>query len=501
MTVFNKFARRTLAVLLMLMLLPLSHVSATYAFPYPEGNWNQEQLIYFDYLSTGQYIDHIQNKNIQAAWRDRNIDNFYTFWDLDSDGVMELILWHGYTGADGEIQIFTIGNGTTRYAGSAPCDGTGTHLFCASHDDDFFLASYDGNSIYANSYRLIHGKLTLISEDAPIPHRWEAVDWIGSLPLIISDDQTNSAPSDSTPSGDSFAELLDSEAYAFYIGNSDLFDEWMYGNCYVKYWTEDIENDGECELLIWVGSRGEYGYVMVFANHSHWPEYYGSVPCSGTQVSISGSDTIPGFLIVSNDGYREFLKKCEFLDGKITFTEDYIPQDSDWHALEEGLRPSDSHDESAPDVTCKEQYEQFVAQGRFIDHMENRTLQKACRQQFSVGRGFMSNWYCFHDMDSDGTDELIIWWGDGTADGELMVFTYSDNKIQYLGSHACDGAGIYALFSFSEPGLVISGQAGYFERLTYLAISNNQLHVTKNFKTDLNYWFDLSALHNVHSIR
>lgn len=147
----------------------------------PQGGGIRD--IYDAFLKTDKYVDFIVNPNIQAECRTRYVDNYYTFRDLDSDGVEELILWLGYTGADGETMVFTVKDGTVSYCGSGACDGTGTALFCADHDDDFFLGSYDGFGVYADGYRLISGRMTLISTDAEIPMRWYAVDWIGSLPL------------------------------------------------------------------------------------------------------------------------------------------------------------------------------------------------------------------------------------------------------------------------------------------------------------------------------
>lgn len=128
-------------------------------------------------------MDHIASPNIQAECRVRYVDNYYTFRDLDFDGVEELILWLGYTGADGEMMIFTVANGEVVYTGSGACDGTGTALFCSDHDSDFFLGSYDGFGVYADGYRMVSGKMTRITTDAEIPMRWYAIEWIGSLPL------------------------------------------------------------------------------------------------------------------------------------------------------------------------------------------------------------------------------------------------------------------------------------------------------------------------------
>lgn len=339
-TTFKRFVRYTTAGLL-IMLLSVSHISASEPFPYPEGNWNEEQLFYFDFLSTGQYIDYIQNDAIREISREQFIDNFYTFRDLDSNGVLDLILWHGYTGADGEMQTFTIDKGEILYTGSAPCDGTGTHLFCADHDNDFFLASYDGDSVYVNGYRMISNRMTCIAEDAMIPNRWYLVEWVGSLPLIPANDSTVSVSSsefqESVFLDGPFAEFMEYETFAFFVEDPILFDNWiqMDESCSVRYWLDDIENNDTYELLVWMGVDGGPGEVMVFTVYHDWTEYIGSVPCSGSDIGISGSNTVPGFLIVSNDGGMEQITMCECYDGMLEITAYYVPEGSGWYGLDE----------------------------------------------------------------------------------------------------------------------------------------------------------------------
>ena len=148
--------------------------------------WDAMKQVYYDFLHNNRFIHYLQNPFIKEAWQEYPIDNYYIFRDLDSDGYPELIIWHGYTGADGEVQIFTIGTGdSVSYSGSAACDGTGTHLFCADHDDDFFLESYDGFAPYGNGYRLVNGKLVLTAEGSVAPQRWYCVDPDGYLPLDV----------------------------------------------------------------------------------------------------------------------------------------------------------------------------------------------------------------------------------------------------------------------------------------------------------------------------
>lgn len=294
---------------------------------------NDIHKLYVDFLRENCFVDYIVNDIIRDVCRSQHIDNYYIFRDLDYNGVDDLILWLGYTGADGEILTFTVDNGAVRYTGSAACDGTGTAVFCSDHDADFFLASYDGYETYAEDYRFVYGMLMRISTDAVIPHRWYALEQDGSLPIESEPDDP--APDTAADTDEIYTAFLEHKSYIMHVTNPLIFDSWMAGETRDQGWIEDINNDGTDELIIWIGCGDQNGEVLVFSAAENELVYLGSVQCyNGTGISISGSDTVSGFLIVSNDGMLESLTKCEILDGFLTAEENYMITESGWYALE-----------------------------------------------------------------------------------------------------------------------------------------------------------------------
>ena len=295
------------------------------------GDSAGDRSAYLDFLRTDRYVDHIDNPFIREACREQYIDNYYTFRDLNSDGVEDLILWLGYTGADGEIMTFTLNNGTVRYTGSAPCDGTGTHLFCADHDDDFFLAAFDGGEVYASSCRMVRGELKVLSIDAEIPQRWYCVEWIGSLPLEAV--QEGPAPAGGGKEKAVLEDMVSHQAYVFFLENGGLFDAWMEGFVTTRYWYEDMDNNGTPELIVLMEADGQQGEILIFCADRKELTYLGSIACGGS-VRVSGHATVPGILIVGNDGYLEQITLCELRGGALELTEYYMITDTGWYALE-----------------------------------------------------------------------------------------------------------------------------------------------------------------------
>ena len=308
---------------------PVGHVVITEVI-YPEGTWTADQKAYFDYLATQRYVDNISNPFIQEVCRERYVDNYYTFRDLDFDGTEELILWLGYTGADGEMMIFTLGKGDVQYLGSAPCDGTGTVLACADHDDDFFLVSYDGSEEYGSCCELANNELKIISTfTGPIPHRWDYVEWIGSMPL-----QTRivEQPVYAEKTNAGYAEFLEAEAYIFFVENPVLFDEWMSGLTTANHWLHDIDRDGIQELIVRLGNPEGSNELLVFTLNDQNPVLIGSIPCS-SYVGISVNERESGFLMVSNDGMLESITRCTLEGGSLEVEEHYMIMESGWFSL------------------------------------------------------------------------------------------------------------------------------------------------------------------------
>lgn len=142
-----------------------------------------EKEVYFDFLRENLYIDFIVNEKIREACQESCGHQYYTFHDLDHNGVEDLILWLGCSGADGEVMTFTIRDGVLCYTGSASCDGLGTAISGSDHDTGIILSQYDGYRQYSEAFRLKNGVLTLIGIDVEIPSSWYLLDWVGSLPL------------------------------------------------------------------------------------------------------------------------------------------------------------------------------------------------------------------------------------------------------------------------------------------------------------------------------
>lgn len=297
---------------------------------YPEGNWTDEQKTYFSYLATTQYVDHISNPWIQEACRDQYISNNYTFRDLDFDGTDELILYLGYTGADGEIMVFTLENGEVCYIGSAPCDGTGTDLFCADHDDEFFLVSFDGGQIYGSICKLSRGQLQIISDfEEDIPFRWDLVDWVGDLPLETREVEE---PIYAATPIYGYEAFLQAEGYVFSLENGSIFDDWFSDITTADHWVYDIDHDGIQELMVRLGSPNGANELMVFTLSGSDPICIGSLPCSNRiHISINGSQQ--GFLMVSNDGMLESIIRCTAENGSLLIWENYMITESGWQSL------------------------------------------------------------------------------------------------------------------------------------------------------------------------
>ena len=297
---------------------------------YPEGSWTEDQKTYFSYLATNAYVDHISNPWIQEACRDQYISNNYTFRDLDFDGTDELILYLGYTGADGEIMVFTLAGGEVCYVGSAPCDGTGTDLFCADHDDEFFLVSFDGDQIYGSICVLSGGGLQIISSfEHDIPFRWDMVKWVGCLPLETREVKL---PVDESNSAHGYEEFLQADSYIFFLENHSIFNDWFSDITTADHWVYDIDHDGTKELMVRLGSPQGDNELMVFTRSGHSPIYIGSIPCSN-RISLSTGGRHQGFLLVSNDGMLESITRCTVENGSLQVWENYMITDSDWWAL------------------------------------------------------------------------------------------------------------------------------------------------------------------------
>lgn len=298
---------------------------------YPEGNWTKDQKTYFSYLATNAYVDHISNPWIQEACRDQYISNNYTFRDLDFDGTDELILYLGYTGADGEIMVFTLAGGEVCYVGSAPCDGTGTDLFCADHDDEFFLVSFDGSQIYGSICKLSGGELRILSAfERDIPFRWDMVTWVGSLPLETREVEP---PAEDVVSGHGYEDFLQAQGYVLYLENGSIFDDWFFGNAKEDFWVYDIDRDGTEELMVRLGSADGDNVLMVFTRDGNDPIFLGSIPC-GSWAGISVSSR-SGFLLVTNDGIMESITRCTVENGSLQVWENYMITESDWQSLEQ----------------------------------------------------------------------------------------------------------------------------------------------------------------------
>ena len=313
----------------------------------PEDNGSAERNSYYAFLSTNLYVNYIANPVIRQVCAQQYIENYFTFRDVNSDGVQELILMLGYTGADGETMFFTLEDGKIRYMGSAPCDGTGTYLFFADHDDDFFVAAFDGDSLYADSYRIVRGSLKKISADADIPQRWYCVDWVGSLPLTAADmEKVPDAPQNDkvqAATRTAWREFVKSDACVFYLENEDLFDKWLRDYLAISYWFEDVDNNGSEELIVWAAgpdSPGKItGEIMVFANRNGQVVCVGNLVCN-SHVSLSGHAQIPGFLIAHNDGGLEKLTLCRMEEQGLVTEENYMVTDTFWYALKSGVEPA-----------------------------------------------------------------------------------------------------------------------------------------------------------------
>lgn len=300
----------------------------------PAENWMQAYPAYLDFLSTDRYVKDIVNPVIREACEGQYISNYFLFRDLDFDGVTELILWLGYTGADGEILIYTQRGDTVCYIGSAACSGIGTVLLCADHDDDFFWECYHGGMTYAERFRIENGSLIQIAVGEDVPNRWHVVEEVGSLPLAIQKEEPDRNPESEMEQD--YTTLIQQEAFVFFLKNGGLFDEWMAGTTSFKYWCEDMENDGTDELIVWVGNQEQQGEVLIFSMHQDQIQYVGSIACIGG-IHISGNETATGFLIVENSNGLEQLTKCDVYDGALEVIEFYMPMETGWTALTPAL--------------------------------------------------------------------------------------------------------------------------------------------------------------------
>ena len=626
----TSFVRRALAVLLVILFLPITNISAT-------GSWEAEHLIYFDFLSTNKYVDYIQNAEIKKVCKQQYIDNFYTFRDLDQNGVDDLIIWLGYTGADGEVLTFTVHGSAISYTGSAACDGTGIALYCADHDTDFILASYDGFGVYATSYKMIKGKLTQISEDVPIYSRWYVVEWIGSMPLAVeaniefarmvlgnelamqfafrqsciqpgydyglfitktyADGRANKVVE--VPQWEWKTTNIGGVPYYYVtfdgIAAKEMGDEIqvqivstggmpagdLYTTSVSKYALDQMRKTSVAETRTLYVDMLNYGAAaqtyfdydtkhLVNASLTAAEKRYATTSVrltnrlvegtgyNGSQLNLANSiqlrtrftninASMYAIISFTNHTGRKIearVEGAEFLNnGTTVVVDDVVAADYNCDVTikvynSKGKQVANAVDsvasylarqinkennsaiydavakycasaysylhrsDPAPAVTYTDLYHQFVTQGNFVDYMKDSTLKSACKKQFSSGRNYMSNWYCFYDMDQNGTDELLVWWGDGEAKSELLVFTYTNKEIRHLGSQLYgDGHGIYTMYNNTQPGIITSGYAGNFDMIYYLAISNDQLKITKNYKTSIFEWNYLSDICQVYSVQ
>lgn len=135
-----------------------------------------------------------------------------------------------------------------------------------------------------------------------------------------------------------------------------------------------------------------------------------------------------------------------------------------------------------------EAYLQFLREGAYIDSVDNAALRQALAEGWGWGA------FYFHDVDRDGTDDLIVWSGCSGADGEVQLFSGHGTEILYRGSVPCDGSGIGLYGSTRMSGLILSEYDGSGEVLTGCDVAGWDLAVSRSQRAvSLDGWEPLEA--------
>ncbi len=110
------------------------------------------------------------------------------------------------------------------------------------------------------------------------------------------------------------------------------------------------------------------------------------------------------------------------------------------------------HTEKTPPIGEEDKYHdsflRFLQDGGHISYLQNDRI----RQGLLSGEG--SGNYYFHDIEKDGTNDLIVWYGTSGTDGELLVFTSAEEQIVCVGSAPCTGIDPAVFGSAEKTGLI-----------------------------------------------
>lgn len=300
-----------------------------------------------------------------------------------------------------------------------------------------------------------------------------------------------------------YMQFLRDGSYVEYIANSVIRSAYIDGYADNFYLFYDIDKDGTEDLVIWLGCTGADGEVMAFFCDGESVLYKGSVVCDGIDIHIFGTDGDTGMILAEYDGMGEYLIYCDVAAGtlKTIVYDTILPMD--WYLLsEEGQLPrievQEEEEETiqvppeeVPEFSmdeCREEYLRFLMDRSFIAYISNSVIREACSEAHANGTSFPDNYMVYHDMDWDGTVEMLLWLGCSPEDGEVLVFSYSGGEVHYVGSVACDGSGTNILGSGDVTGVMLSGFAGYMESLTYCDLAGGSLEITRGYMIHDEQW-------------
>lgn len=164
--------------------LPTGSLSSHTENNVPTENEELYHETYLQFLRDGAYIEHIDNETIrQALMEGWGAGQFY-FHDVDRDGKNDLIIWLGCSGADGEVQLFSVYGNEITYMGSVPCDGSGIGIYGSTDMTGLILSEFDGEGEALSGCDVAGRRLKLSENDKEISlNGWYPLEAYGQLPF------------------------------------------------------------------------------------------------------------------------------------------------------------------------------------------------------------------------------------------------------------------------------------------------------------------------------
>jgi len=97
-------------------------------------------------------------------------------------------------------------------------------------------------------------------------------------------------------------------------------------------------------------------------------------------------------------------------------------------------------------------YFRFLREEGYIPFVKDEYL----REELAVGYG--GGEFYFYDADRDGIDDLIVWTGCSTANGEVQLFSGDGSEVVYSGSIRCNGVSLGVYGNDRKTGLILENR-------------------------------------------